>query len=95
MSNLGNYSPFNRSYQFMHIQNAAYHLKNRQSARSLVKTNLSLSRRHSLSNTKNKMSELSQRYLEIDQYRPLSPGKKGETNKEEFFEQPRRVIHKN
>jgi len=56
MSNLGNYSPFNRSFQFMHIQNTVYHLKNRLSARSLVKTNLSQSRRLSLSHTKNKMS---------------------------------------
>ena len=40
MSNLGRYSPFNRSFQFMHLQNSAYHLKNKQNAKPLVKTNL-------------------------------------------------------
>lgn len=40
MSNLACYSPFNRSYQFMHLQNSAYHFKNKQKAQPLVKTNL-------------------------------------------------------
>ena len=40
MSNLGNYSPFNKSYQFIHLQNSAYHHRNKQKVKPVVKTNI-------------------------------------------------------
>lgn len=45
MSNLGRYSPVNKSYKFIAYQNQAYHLKNMFNASPEVKTNL----KHSMS----------------------------------------------
>ena len=40
MSNMAHYSPFNRSYQFIHLQNSAYHRRNKSNVKPLVNTNL-------------------------------------------------------
>lgn len=40
MSNLAKYSPFNKSYQFIHLQNSAYHLRNKEKIKPRVNTNL-------------------------------------------------------
>ena len=45
MSNLANYSPYNKTYKFLLYQNQAYHERNKRNASPLVKTNL----RHSMS----------------------------------------------
>lgn len=45
MSNLGNYSPYNKSYKFILLQNQAYHERNKRNVSPCVQTNL----RHSLS----------------------------------------------
>lgn len=45
MSNLANYSPYNKTYKFILFQNQAYHHKNKIHASPLVRTNL----RHSIS----------------------------------------------
>ena len=40
MSNLANYSPYNKTYKFLMFQNQAYHTKNKNNAKPCVKTNL-------------------------------------------------------
>ena len=40
MSNLANYSPYNKTYKFLLFQNQAYHERNKQTAKPCVKTNL-------------------------------------------------------
>jgi hypothetical protein len=45
MSNLANYSPYNKSYKFILLQNQAYHERNKRNISPCVQTNL----RHSLS----------------------------------------------
>lgn len=34
------FSPYKRSYQFIHLQNEAYHLRNKAKAKPLVNTNI-------------------------------------------------------
>lgn len=41
MSSSEKFSPYKRSYQFMHLQNSAYHLRNKRKVKSIVDTNLS------------------------------------------------------
>lgn len=40
MSNLADFSPYKRSYQFIHLQNSAYHLRNKKAAKPIVNTNI-------------------------------------------------------
>ena len=40
MSNLANYSPYNKTYKFLLFQNQAYHERNKKTAKPCVKTNL-------------------------------------------------------
>lgn len=40
MSNLANYSPYNKTYKFLLFQNQAYHEKNKINAKPCVRTNL-------------------------------------------------------
>ena len=49
MSNLGNYSPYNKTYKFILFQNQAYHERNKRNASPMIRSNLrhSLSRYHS------------------------------------------------
>ena len=49
MSNLGNYSPYNKTYKFILFQNQAYHERNKCNASPMVRSNLrrSLSRKFS------------------------------------------------
>lgn len=49
MSNLGNYSPYNKTYKFILFQNQAYHERNKRNANPCIRTNLqhSLSRKNS------------------------------------------------
>ena len=44
MSNLANYSPYNKTYKFMLFQNQAYHEKNKRQAKPCVRTNLRYTR---------------------------------------------------
>ena len=44
MSSNSKFSPYKRTYQFIHLQNSAYHLKNKKEAKSIVKTNIKSSR---------------------------------------------------
>lgn len=45
MSNLANYSPYNKTYRFILFQNQAYHERNKRNISPCVRTNM----RHSLS----------------------------------------------
>ena len=45
MSNLANYSPYNKTYKFILFQNQAYHERNKRNISPCVRTNL----KHSLS----------------------------------------------
>lgn len=40
MSNLANYSPYNKTFKFLLFQNQAYHEKNKREAKPHVRTNL-------------------------------------------------------
>lgn len=40
MSNLADFSPYKRSYQFMHLQNTAYHLRNKRQVKPVINTNV-------------------------------------------------------
>lgn len=40
MSNLANYSPYNKTYKFLLFQNQAYHERNKRTAKPCVRTNL-------------------------------------------------------
>ena len=92
MSNLANYSPFNRSYQFMHLQNSAYHLRNKQKAKPRVNTNLShsLQRTQPLPTHKLDPSRTGSTRARCESARSSPSGELA--NK---LKQPHRVIHKN
>ena len=40
MSNLANYSPYNKTYKFILFQNQAYHEKNKRTAKPCIRSNL-------------------------------------------------------
>lgn len=40
MSNLANYSPYNKTFKFLMFQNQAYHEKNKRTVKPCVRTNL-------------------------------------------------------
>ena len=40
MSNLANYSPYNKTYKFLLFQNQAYHERNKSQAKPCIRTNL-------------------------------------------------------
>ena len=40
MSNLANYSPYNKTYKFIMFQNQAYHEKNKKNAMPCIRSNL-------------------------------------------------------
>ena len=40
MSNLANYSPYNKTYKFLMFQNQAYHQKNKANVKPCVHTNV-------------------------------------------------------
>lgn len=40
MSNLANYSPYNKTYKFICFQNQAYHEANKERVKPMVRTNL-------------------------------------------------------
>jgi hypothetical protein len=40
MSNLANYSPYNKTYKFIVFQNQAYHEKAKRNSRPVIRTNL-------------------------------------------------------
>jgi hypothetical protein len=93
MSGLRSYSPFNRSYQFMHFQNSAYHKKNKLTARPLVKTNLKKSNKAlSASASKNKTA-IAHRYSvsELSATENLKVSSKQLLGE---YESPRRLIHR-
>jgi hypothetical protein len=92
MSNLGNYSPFNKSYQFIHLQNSAYHHRNKQRAKPVVKTNIRPTNR-SLSTHRNSKSrsdvKSSARYSLTNSQMIADPISESYT-----FKEPKRFIHK-
>lgn len=94
MSNLGQYSPFKRSYQFMHLQNSAYHSKNKLNVKPLVKTNLKRTNR-SYSENKSKTTSKQHRYSlsEIHPIQPLKINLSRDFSGE--FHEPHRIIHMN
>lgn len=40
MSNLANYSPYNKTFKFLMFQNQAYHERNKRNVKPCVRTNL-------------------------------------------------------
>lgn len=40
MSNLANYSPYNKTYKYLMFQNQAYHERNKINAKPCVRTNV-------------------------------------------------------
>ena len=95
MSNLGNFSPFKRSYQFIHMQNSAYHHRNKQQVKPQVKTNVkpankSQSMYQRSRNRSRSEAKLSDRYSQANSQIIASVVDQSFT-----FKEPHRVIHRN
>lgn len=65
MSNMAHYSPFNRSYQFIHLQNSAYHRRNKSNVKPLVNTNL---KRRNASNDSKQRESRSHSQTRLNRY---------------------------
>ena len=73
MSNLANYSPYNKTYKFILFQNQAYHERNKRNISPCVRTNM----RHSLSRqspNRNPEGLEIPSILSMSQLSQLSPG---------------------
>ena len=91
------YSPYNRTYKYICLQNQLSHIKNKATVRSKGQSNISLiasPEKHNASNTK-KLSLYQSTNVDIDSVKSLH--RKNSKNKEDSYiiNDEHRIIHKN
>ena len=104
MSNLANYSPYNKTYKFLMFQNQAYHEKNKQHSKPCVKTNIRYPKKASnpesneifFSYQRPGTSSSPEKYdsPSNSQTRSMLLSSNGSRKKNIRFSEPKRIIHK-